>query len=218
MMVLRWRFSAFSGAACDTLVTRRRLPFTSRRQMSALNRNVSGVSAAAVGSPVGGGGGGGGSDRSSDRPSPPLSSLPRARSVGSLAHAAACAMKRKGTIARLAAVALVILLVAIETGRRVVASEPCDPVPADAPVAVILAGGVPSTTRTTTFISFHIRRYASSSSAICIFILEASSSSTPRGDAQTQRDSRRARRVSGASMGWVAPVASSRWFRRPRRP
>ena len=78
----------------------------------------------------GGGGGGGGLTMS------------RTRSVGSLAHTAACAMKRRGTLARLALAALLILFVAVEIAWRAFASEPCDPVPVDAPVAVLIAGKV----------------------------------------------------------------------------
>ena len=84
--------------------------------------------------------------------------MSRTRSVGSLAHTAACAMKRRGTIARLALAALAILFVTVETAWHAFASEPCDPVPVDAPVAVLIAGEDGPDRQGVFFLFFFVKR------------------------------------------------------------
>jgi len=68
--------------------------------------------------------------------------------MGSLAHTAACAMKRRGAIARAGVFFLVTLFLVVETTRRAFEPAPCDPIPSDAPVAVLVAGSTLSVNRT----------------------------------------------------------------------
>ena len=62
------------------------------------------------------------------------------RAIGSLAHLAAVAMKRKSVLIRAGLAFALILWIAAEAARRLLAPDHCETLPSTAPVAVLLAG------------------------------------------------------------------------------
>ena len=62
------------------------------------------------------------------------------RAIGSLAHLAAVAMKRKSVLIRAGLAFALIFGIAAEAARRLLAPDHCESLPSTAPVAVLLAG------------------------------------------------------------------------------
>ena len=83
-------------------------------------------------------------DVESNAPSRSALSTPKGhaqgRAIGSLAHLAAVAMKRKSILVRVGLAFALIFWVAAETARRLLAPDHCEALPSTAPVAVLLAG------------------------------------------------------------------------------